>query len=202
MITVKRIVSVGLALCLFCSLATAQARRIIVHVDTAPLAWSDSRVQDEILTELSRDGALSVVDVDLLGEDRPPLPQNGYDAEAWLDWGTEVGGRYLLVVDIEREVLERQKTFSIPIICQRWETIALIEGELKLFDLQKRRLMASEPFTKKLTGARQFQGSTDDNRSDPSLHLTASEKSRLFQSLESELARKLTRRVGQLTRGR
>ena len=202
MVTVKRIVGAGLILSLLGSFALASSRRIVVHVGTAPLAWADSRVDYEILTELSRQAGLKVVDTDRLGDECPPLPQNGYDPEAWLDWGTEIGGRYLLVVDIEREVLERQKTFSIPIICQRWETVALIEGELKLFDLQKRRVLTSESFEKKLSGARQFQGSTDDNRSDPSLHLTASDKSRLFRNLESELARKLTKRVMQLTRGR
>lgn len=200
--TVRLFVLFGLLAALAIGAASAVTRPIVVHVNKAPLAWADSRVQEELLGELSRSPALTVVNTEDLGAQLPPLPRNEYDPEAWFDWGTEIGGRYLLVVDVKREVLERQKTFSIPIICQRWETVGLIEGELHLYDLQKRRLMTSESFSEKRSGSKQFQGSTDDNRNDPSLHLTPSDKTALFRSLENDLARKLTKRVTQLTRGR
>jgi hypothetical protein len=178
-------------------------RDIVIDVQTVPLAWGDSRLADKLVTELSRNPELRL---------RCPAPGsydgsscgpvNRWDLDSLMDWGTEAGGRYLLVVVVDNADLLRRKSFSLPLIFHKWETVAVIQGEYRFLDLQKRRLLAAEPFKEELVGTQQFQGSTDDNRGDPSLHLTALEKSLLFGRLEDKLAAKLTRQVQNLARGR
>jgi len=191
-----------LALVTLISSAQAATRRMILRVETAPLAWGVSCLNEYLTTALSRNANLRILTSDPLTDDQPPFPSDRYNIDSLFDWGTEVGGRYLLVVAVEREALERRKTFSVPLLFQRWETIGVIQGELRLLDLQKRRLLVAESFEEKMSGSRQIQAEADDNRHDPSLHLVASEKVRLFQTLEQRLVNRLVEKVSRLTRGR
>jgi hypothetical protein len=198
-----RLVIAGIALLAMISgWAGANSRPIVVHIETVPLAWGDSHLRELVVTQLSRNPDLSVVDTDLFEGDLPGRPPGYHDHDAWLDWGTEIGGRYLLVVVVKREALERRKTFNVPLLFQRWENIGVITAEVRLYDLMKRRLLVAEPFHVEKSGARQFQGSTDDNRNDPSLHLTASDKSRFFRDLEAQLAGEVAKSVTRHARGR
>jgi hypothetical protein len=195
--------------CLFVVLAAAIAfgngapRDIVIDVQTVPLAWGDSRLADKLVTELSRNPELRLRYPAPDSETAAPsTPIARWDLDSLMDWGTEAGGRYMLVVVVDNATLQRRKSFSLPLIFHKWETVAVIQGEYRFLDLQRRRLLAAEPFKEELVGSQQFQGSTDDNRTDPSLHLTALEKSLLFGKLEDKLVAQLTRRVENLARGR
>ena len=179
----------------------AATRRLILQVEEAPVAWGDCRLTECLVTALGRDQNLRIVTPDSQNDSYPPFPGEHYDVDSLIDWGTEIGGRYLLVVSVHREVLERRKTFSIPLIFQRWETIGIIEGEIRLLDIQKRRLLAAEPFSVERSGSRQFQAEFDNNRNDPSLHLNATKKSKLFHTLEMRLADLLVDDFSRYTRG-
>ncbi len=201
----RRTLSLAVALVVLLALggsAAGSARRLILWTETVPLAWGDSRLEDLLVTELSRDPDLRVLAIGPAASDRPRFPSDRYNTDSLLDWGTEVGGRYLLVVTVKHEALERRKTFSVPLIFHRWETIGVIRGELRLLDLQKRRLLTAESFSVEFSGPQQFQGLGDDNRNDPLLHIAASEKSRFFEALEAKLARQVIAALGRLTRGR
>ena len=195
---------IGLVLCLIATAVTADAtsRRLILQVEKAPLAWSDSRLTEQLITAFSRDPNLRIVAPETQGSEHPPFPGDQYNIDSLIDWGTEIGGRYLLLVTIHREALERRKTFSVPLLFQRWETVGILEGELRLIDLQKRRLLLAEPFQIERTGSRQFQAKWDDNKNDPSLHLTATMKNQLFRALELRLADRLVDDFSRITRGR
>ena len=177
-------------------------RRLVLLVEAAPSAWGNSRLTDQLVQALSRESGLRIVTPGNSVEDPPPVPGERFNIDSLLDWGTEIGGRYLLVVSVAREALERRKTFNLPLFFQRWKTVGIIEGEIRLLDLQKKRLLAAESFSEKLSGSGQYQGSMDNNRNDPSLHLPAPEKSRFFQSLEAKLVKHLVKKVKHLTRGR
>lgn len=198
--------SVALAAILVLAVTTgitqAAPRRLILQVETAPLAWGASQLSDQMVTLLSRNPDIRVVTADPAVDALPSFPEDRYNLDSLFDWGTEVGGRYLLLISVEHESLERRKTFNVPLFFQRWETIGVIQGESRLLDLQKRRLLSAKPFVVEMSGSQQFQGEGDNNRNDPSLHLTAAEKSRFFQSLERKLADRLIKDVNQLTRGR
>lgn len=190
------------ALVLALSVRAGTPREVIVDVQTVPLAWGDCRLTEKIQAEFTRNPEMRVRFAESNGHGAPLAPPNRTDLDSLLDWGTEIGGRYLLVVTVTDEGLERRKSFSLPLIFHKWETVAVIRGEYRFLDLQKGRLVAAEPFEEKLVGTRQFQMSTDDNRSDPSLHMTASEKGRLFSQLEDQLVAKLSGRLEIWSRGR
>jgi len=176
-------------------------RAIVLRIDQVPLAWGDSRLVDDLVVRLSRDPELRVIVPQNQAGSFRDFPSDRTNLDSLLAWGMETGGRYLLTVHVVREDLERRKTFSLPLIFHRWEMLAVIGGEIRLVDLQKRRVLLAEPFEETISAARQFQGSPDDNPYDPGLHLSASEKQVLFQSLESKLSERLIKRISRLTRG-
>ena len=179
----------------------ALPRPIVLRVDQAQLAWGDSHLADKLTTALSRDPELRIIVADHKTDRYPVFPLDHSNLDSLLDWGVELGGRYLLVINVDREGLECRKTFSVPVLFHRWETLAVIAGEIRLIDLQKRRLLLAEPFEEKLSGSRQFQSSAEDNGHDPALHVSAGEKAELFDSLENRLVDQLTRKIARLTRG-
>lgn len=195
---------IGIILCLMALAVSANAasRRLILQVEKAPLAWADCDLTEHLVTAFSRDPNLRVITPDTQNSGYPPFPQDGLDIDSLINWGTEIGGRYLLVVSIHREVLERRKTFGLPLIFQRWETVGILEGELRLLDLQKRRLLVAEPFELKKSGSRQIQAAWDNNKNDPSLHLPAAQKDKLFRTLELSLTDQLVDDFSKYTRGR
>jgi len=186
--------------------AGSSSRKLLLDVQTIPLAWGDSRLAEKMETALSRNPELQIIthapeDFSRVNS-LPSVPDNRTDVEGLLEWGAEIGGRYLLVVTVEKESLERRKSFSLPLFFHKYETFAVIAGEYRFLDLQKRRLLAAEPFKTELSGARQFQAEMDDNSSDPTLHVSATAKSRLFAALEDKLTEKLVEQVARLTKGR
>ena len=182
--------------------ASAAPLPVILQVQSAPLAWGDCRLTDRLTIALSRNPDLNVIVPETASSQHPPFPDDRNNIDSLLNWGTEVGGRYLLIVVVDREGLERRKTFSVPVLFHRWETVAFITGEFRLVDLLKRRLVLAEPFEEKLSAARQFQSSAEDNAADPALHVTAADKSNLFQSLETRLAEYLVNKISRYMRGR
>lgn len=179
----------------------ALPRAIIVQVDQAPLAWSDSRLAEKLATTLSRDQELRIIEADREAGLMPAFPSDRTNVDSLLDWGVEIGGRYLLTIKVDREGLECRKTFSVPLIFHRWETLAVVAGEIRLLDLQKRRLLLAEPFEERVRAARQFQSSSEDDKHDAALHVSAADKSDLFGCLEDKLVECLMKKIARHTRG-
>lgn len=177
-------------------------RRMLLDVQTVPLAWGSSALPEKLAAELSFQPKLRL-SISSSGENwNPPFPENRQDTDSLLNWGTEMGGRFLLVVTIDDEYLTRKKTFSLPLIFHRYKNVGIITGEFRLVDLQKGRLLGAEPFEIELTAHSKIQAAIVDNRNDPSLHLNATEKSHFFHSLEDDLSKWLVKRVTALTQGR
>jgi hypothetical protein len=184
------------------SVNNSTPRTIVVDVQSVPLAWGDSHLNEKIETTFSRNPEWRLRYAEPSPHGAPVTPPNRMDLDSLIDWGTEVGGRYLLTVTVSDESLEHQKSFNLPLIFHKWETVAVIRGEYRFLDLEHHRLLAAEPFDEKLVGTRQFQLSSDDNRTDPSLHMTADEKNALFSRLEDNLVDRIYNKVAKLARGR
>ncbi len=182
--------------------AMSAPRELLLDVQSAPLAWGDSRLEDKVVRELSRNPELRIRVTPDENAAGPRFPKARTNVDSLLNWGLEVGGRYLLVVTVDKEALERRKGFSLPLVFHKWEVVGVIRGEFRLLDLHKGRMTAAEPFEVEMSGSRQFQFSTDDNRADPSLHIPATEKSQFFGELEDRLVKHLVKQVTRLTRGR
>jgi hypothetical protein len=173
----------------------ASPRVVLLEVTTAPLAWSDSKLSQMLERQLSCDENIRVVPASSRTSEQPPFPSRRYDIDSLLDWGLEMGGRYLMVVTVTDERLEKKKTFNVPLLFQKYETVGIIEGDWRLLDLQRQKMLVEEPFRVQLNGPRILQGSMDDNRYDADIHLTAVRKVTFFQRLEDKLTGELVKKV-------
>ena len=191
--TVK-ITAVALLLLLMGSVAhSVTSKHVLLRVEGAPLAWSASRIGDRLNIQLSRLGSIQVRQI--TDDQEPPFPADSYNLDSLVNWGLELGGRYLLLVDVHREGLERRKGWSLPLIFHRWETVGVIEGELRLIDLTRGRLLVAEPFHVEQKAKGAFQATMDDDSHDPDLHLSAPEKVRFFTLLEQRLCDEVIAKV-------
>ncbi len=175
---------------------------VVVHIETPPIAWGESHLADKLQTEMSRSTSTRIYMSDQMAEDWPDYPTDRYHIDSLVNWGLETGKRYLLAVYVQSERIERRKTFSLPMIFHRYETIGLAEGEFRFIDLSKRKQLIAESFKIKERGKRVFQGSTDDDINDPDIHLTAYQKIQFLANLEEKLSRHLVKKIRRYVRGR
>lgn len=191
--------SLVLALLLFLAantgMADSFARKIIIRVDQAETAWSKPQLQDLLAEDLSRNEQFRPVPANPGQPNLPPFPANWYDTDSLVNWGREVGGRYLLLVDVHSERLERRKGWHVPLVFHKYSTVGVIEGELRLIDLSWGRILAAEPFEISKEAKRIMQMSMDDNINDPEIHVSAPDKVTFFRELEQELCRRITERL-------
>ena len=175
---------------------------VIVHVEAPPVAWGESHLTEKLQTHLSRSAATRVYRSERMPEETPDFPVDRYHLDSLVNWGLETGKRYLLAVYIQSERIERRKTFSLPLVFHRYETIGLIEGELRFVDIAKGKQLLAESFRIKERDKRVFQASIDDDINDPDIHLTAVQKTHLLDRLEEKLSRHIVKKTRKYIRGR
>ena len=191
-----------IAVLILCLSAFAAPRRIVLHVEQADFAWGESDLTHHLVSQLSRSSEIRTVVSSDFDKSGPAFPDAVYDIDSLLEWGREIGGHYLFVLVVTSERLETAKTFSLPLIVHRWETVAVIEGEVRMLDLSRGRLLWAEPFHEELRARSVLQGDADQTKADADLHVPAEEKQILFSQLEEQLTNRLTRRVRTLARSR
>ncbi|MCK4605994.1 MAG: hypothetical protein KAU35_01735 [candidate division Zixibacteria bacterium] len=175
---------------------------VILKVQHSPVAWSASKIGEKLRIQLTRNQSLRVLEPRDNGGDFPAFPHDPYNLDSLVNWGLEIGGRYLVLVDIHDERLEKRKSWHLPLLFHKYETIAVVEGELRHVDLSRGKLMLSTPFKVEQKGARVFQATTYDDVNDPDLHLPAPAKIRLFDHLEDKLCLHLVELISLRSRGR
>lgn len=178
---------------------SAQERVLLLKVIEAPIAWSDANLEQQLRQMLSRNQRLRVMQAEPVYDDQPQFPQDIYNADSLMNWGLEVGGRYLMVVVVDETRLERRKSFSLPLIVHTYQTYGVMTGELRLLDLIRGRMLTAEPFEVRQKGSRVLQQAFDDDRGDPTLHMTAVQKARFFDELQKKAALVLMERLQELT---
>jgi len=183
------------------SAAGPPACGLIVQVDQSDPAWAAGGVTEELVRGFSRNAWLRVIIPDLSARTAPAFPTDAYNLDSLLNWGAEIGGSFLLYVDVREERLERRKTLHLPLVCHKYETQAVVEGELRLMDLNEGTLKMAEPFRVERKAARVFQATMDDDIGDPDLKVPAPAKVRLFGELEEELAARIIKQVEPVLRG-
>ena len=175
---------------------------VAIRVEAAPLAWCESKLEGILQKHLTRMPNIRAMPYGGRAGWTPAFPEDRFNLDSLVNWGLETGQDYLMLVVVGSERLERRKTFNVPLIFHRYETIGVIEGELRLVDLRKGKLLLAEPFEVKQKGKRIFQAGMDDDVNDPSIHLTAAQKIRFFERLEEKLAKRLTDKIMRYTRSR
>lgn len=159
----------------------------LIKVIHSELGWTDTRLSEKLLIELTRNGNGGVVNADVLTE-MPEFPAGQYETDSLIDWAARAGRKYLVLVSVEFEGLQRKKTFNFPLIFHKYQNIGVIFGELRVIDLMRKRDILSEYFKIEKEGKRIFQASIDDDKNDADLHISAPEKILFFRELERELA--------------
>lgn len=167
---------------------------ILLNVNQAEVAWADPDLSGKLERRLTTELGLEVLSA---GENSglPPAPQDCCHTDSLVNWGLEAGARYLLLIDISSERLERKKTFNLPLIFHKYETVGVILGEIRIYDVLRHRLLMSQPIEFEMEAKRVFQGAMDGDRNDPAIRLNAIQKINFISKLEEKLAERLTDRV-------
>jgi len=173
---------------------------LLLYVDCPPAPWNDSRLETELIRTFTRRESVRIEPVAARAAAGPAFPGAVYDVDSLTDWGLEVGGHYLVLVLVDDERLETKKTFHLPLVFHRYQTVGVIEGELRVVDVTRRRLLLAEPFRVEKPGPRVFQATMDDDINDPDLQIAAADKQTFFNQLETELSGRLVKRVGTVVR--
>jgi hypothetical protein len=177
-------------------------RDVLLHVETPPSGWAESRLQEKLAVTLGRNADMSITLTSDIDGRMPPFPGASRDFDSLTAWGIKAGGRYLLVVRVASERFETRKTFNMPLVFQKYQVFGVIEGEIRMIDLDKPRLLVAEPFSTELCGPRVFQSSVEDDQRDPDLHLSAAEKVHFLARLEQKAADQLVAQARVMMKGR
>lgn len=182
---------------LLASLANSfpSTREVIVNVKTPSLVWNESKVDSKIKLNLTRTQDIRIKLASELGDNAPAFPDDYYNLDSLINWGAEVGGKFLMLVDISSERLEKRKSFHLPLVFHKYETYGVIEGELRIVDLLRSKLLVAEPFKVEEKGPRVFQATMDDDINDPDLKLSSPDKIIFFDKLEDKLTQHLIKRT-------
>ncbi len=176
-------------------------KNVLLHVIAAPPIAVESKLDRMLVADMTRKADIRVSTGENRQTDQPAFPKSKYDLDSLVNWGREAGGNYLMLVDVSSERIERRKSFSLPLIFQKYETVGVIEGEFRFIDLSHGKLLSAEPFKVEQKGAEVFQASMDNDINDPDLHLSAVRKLEFMDKLETRLSKQLTRRAHSLMNG-
>ncbi|MDF1545010.1 MAG: hypothetical protein P1R58_07905 [bacterium] len=176
-------------------------RAMVVHVNSVPSVVGESGLRERMIIELGRGNAYQIVQIDEENSS-PAFPENANDLEALRNWGAEVGGRYLMMVDVYRQAIEQKKTFNIPLILHKYQAVGIIEGEVRLLDISRGKMLLSEPFRVETKGPRIIQAYFDDNRHDADISIPATHKSAFFREMETDAAKQIRKLLRTVTNGK
>lgn len=187
----------SLLVLLTCVAVAAEAgdRLVLIRVDHEGSAWSNSRVYQKMAVTLTRDASLDVEPAEIRNPLDLPFPADPLNEQAVADWALQYQAQFVLVLQIHSERLEKRKSFSIPLIMHKYETWGVIEGELRLIDVNSGKQIRALPFKVEQVGPRQIQASMDDDINDPDLHQTAPDKFQFFSRLEDKLVSQLVEQI-------
>lgn len=163
---------------------------VLLKVNQAEVAWADPDLVGKLERRLTTDLGLEVHSAGA-NSGLPTGPNNRYHTDSLVNWGQEAGARYLMLVTVASETIQRKKTFNLPLIFHKYETVGIIIGDVRFYDVARGRLLLSRPINFELEAKRVFQGAIDNDKNDPSIHLTAVEKISFIDKLEEKLAKKL-----------
>lgn len=191
----KNILIVLLLICSVSVTAAPAKKEIYIKVFTPEIAWADSQIETKILKSFSNQSNLNIQIVNDDKHFEPIFPQNYYDTESLIEWGKEIGGRYLMIVDVKSERIEKRKSFHIPLIFHKYQTYGVVEGEMRLIDVDRGKLLSVKTFSVEEKSSRIFQATMDDDINDPDLHISAPNKILFFDKLEDKLVTELKKKT-------
>lgn len=182
----RLMLAIGLLVCLAGSLS-AQSRLVMIRVEQPPSTYSSNQIYNKLALALTRQNGLEVEPAVASHPLEPAFPHDLLDVNQVSEWGRTQNAQFIMLVIVQSERLERRKTVNFPLLFHKYETVGVLEGELRLIDVSKGKQIEAKPFQIDLVGPRIFQASMDDNKNDPDIHITAPEKVKFFNRLEDKL---------------
>ena len=172
----------------------ASSRLVLLSVRQSDNAWSDNRLFERLQTVLTREPGWRVEPVQALGESKD-RSDCWPSADSMISLGRDLGGQYLICLVVSEQRLERRKSFHVPLVFHKWESVGVMRGEFRVIDLLRGKQVKAESFEVELHGPRVIQATMDDTKFDPDITMTATEKSLLFEGLEQKLVDELIPKI-------
>jgi hypothetical protein len=170
---------------------------VVIQLNVAPSPWHQSAVKEKLLTHLSRKANGTLIRI----EDYSPNADY-YSTDSLVESAERLGAKFIVTCNIDSERLERRKTFNFPLFFHKYQTVGVVEGEMRIVDVRRKKVVLAKPFKHELNGPRIFQGSPDDDKNDPDLAISAVEKSAFLGKLEDQTVAQLAETIQQYTRAR
>ncbi len=182
--------------------ATAQSQmRTIAVVYQAPKQdITDFSLVENLNEALTMQVGLGVVVPDT-GSSRPEAPNRRFDLERLLEWGREVGCRYIIYLRVDGRRIATRKQLSIPWVLSRYVVEGHISGMYSLIDLNRSKVIGTWKLTTRMAGPRQWQVAAD-YPGDPDLHMSAPRKLVFLRELEKKAVNEIVLDVQPHLRGR
>ncbi|MCK5126298.1 MAG: hypothetical protein KAR42_08575 [candidate division Zixibacteria bacterium] len=185
-------------------MSTAQAqtnrRTVSVIFEKPDTKFNDFTLLDKLYDRLLLQVGLQVI---VLEDDStiPKMPDNRFNLERLIEWGHEVGSRYIIYLQIEERRIVRRKRTSIPFLLSRYIVEGQVDGVYSLIDLNRSKVVGTWELKTRLTGPRQWQVA-EDYPDDPNLHLSAPKKYKFMKKLEEKAAVEIINEIKLHLKGR
>ncbi|MEA2031758.1 MAG: hypothetical protein U9N55_09245 [candidate division Zixibacteria bacterium] len=172
-------------------------RTVMVWVNDYPTPWGESQIEDLLIRSFSRTGHLRAFPINTNANQMTNFPRDWFNADSLADWTAKKKSRFVLVVDVLNERLERRKGFHLPMVFHKYQTVGIIEADVRLFDARLGRFIMSESLKVEEGGPKIFQFTMDDDINDPDLHLTTPKKLSFIAHLEKKFCHRIIERLGE-----
>lgn len=192
----------ALAVIVLAGILAAQngSRTITVILEQPQQAIEDFTLVKELDDRLAIRAGLDVM---FPAEDStlPPAPRTRFDLTRILEWGQEIGSRYVIYLQVNERRLATRKRTSIPYLLSRYVVEGRLDGVYSLVDLSRSKVIGTWDLRTRLAGPRQWQ-IAEDYPDDPDLHMPAPEKVIFFKRLEEKAADEIMDNIGRHVKGR
>jgi hypothetical protein len=171
---------------------------IIVNLRVPASPWIDSKLSDKLDYYLSSISNVPVVKYD--NSDSLWMNTTGSSFQELLGWCRNLNGRFLVDISVNRIDVEKRKTTVFPEIVFRYRNYAIIEGTLRILDVNKERMVKLKKLNFELKATDRWQV-VDDNENDPALSIPSDKKIIVFERLEDRAAKELFEEIRNLAKG-
>lgn len=180
--------------------AQTDRRAIAVILEHSDQSFIDFNLMNKLYDNLLIDNGLKVV---IPEEDStlPAPPNHRFDLDRILEWGQEVGARYVVYLKVEDRKIVRRKRKSIPYILNRYIVEGQIDGAYSLIDLNRSKVVGNWKLRTRLPGPQQWQVA-EDYPNDPDLHLSAPKKIQFYKELEELAVTEIIEQIQHQLKGR
>lgn len=181
-------------------MAQNQTRTIAVVYQPPRQELPDLYLVESLTESLAMEAGLRVI---VPEEDSTlPLPPNRrFDYELLVEWGREVGSRYIIFLRIDERRLAIRKQPSIPWVISRYVVEGRFEGRFSLIDLNRNKVVNTWKLSTTLNGPRQWQFARDYPE-DPDLQMSAPRKMTFLKELEQKAVEEIIGTIQPHLKGR